>query len=561
MGLMAICVAVQWCAAAQIPLKNLPELSLPLTDRKLVIAHCMTNIIRFKGHKFEDSCDPDYYSPSGNITNVFGGLTQVNVLEDPVLKNASLDEAVEFEMRAALRSGIDGFQFYYTLGNTGWDSIISAYLRVATQKKLPFKFTFCISHPAGSTEGAKIQSFAGRINGILAAAGRDNEHWLRTPDGRLVIYMWYGEQLADIPGDGKEPEAYYVARAYKRLADSVKERFACVYSINSAISPEKLSGYLDYFPAVWMWTLPWSEDYPGIRVAQACRERHRTFTGSVFGDFYTSKLLKKGTWDMYYRAEDAVAAGIGQVERKYITTGLSYNFRRLLEFGIGQDVPIMNVITWNDYPEGHHLAPEVNHNDGFAQLLIYYKHLWKKESPLPGGKELAIVFFKKYTHDRVPHPYNIPVLAFQEETIPAIWEDSIEVVTLLRASANLVVNGRSAMVAAGMTVTRVPSQKGVVTVVVRRGGEQETSKDVTGTSKDVTVLGFSSPEGITETPYRSDRLTYALSSDYAAFYKDLFGDRPMVSSCEYGLPVLKKGTGAADSDVSAGSGGHAGEEK
>src|SRR5580692_473249 len=183
-GLTAICVAVQWCAVAQISLKNLPELDWPLTGGKLVIAHCMTNIIRFKGHKLEDSCDPDYYAPKGNMTDALGGLTQVNVLEDPVLKNASLDEAVEFEMRAALRSGIDGFQFYYTLGNTGWDSIITAYLRVATKKNIPFKFTFCISHPAGSTEQEKIKSFAGRINAILAAAGRDNEHWLRTPDGR-----------------------------------------------------------------------------------------------------------------------------------------------------------------------------------------------------------------------------------------------------------------------------------------------------------------------------------------------------------------------------------------
>lgn len=157
--------------AAQDPLKNLPSLSWPLTGRKLVIAHCMTNIIRFKGHKLEDSCDPDYYTAGNNITGVFGGLTQVNVLEDPVLKNASLEEAVEFEMRAAIRSGIDGFQFYYTLGNTGDDSIIEAYLRVATKKKIDFKFTFCISHPSGSTERAKIESFARRINGILDAAG------------------------------------------------------------------------------------------------------------------------------------------------------------------------------------------------------------------------------------------------------------------------------------------------------------------------------------------------------------------------------------------------------
>ncbi|HKG07101.1 MAG TPA: hypothetical protein VKB19_11615, partial [Pedobacter sp.] len=52
------------CSFAQDSLKNLAEYSLPLTSAsdKLVIAHCMTNIIRFKGHPLEDSCNPDYYS-------------------------------------------------------------------------------------------------------------------------------------------------------------------------------------------------------------------------------------------------------------------------------------------------------------------------------------------------------------------------------------------------------------------------------------------------------------------------------------------------------------------
>src|SRR5580693_1658236 len=71
---------------AQNPGKNEDELSLPISDRKLVIAHCMTNIIRFKGHKFEDSCDPAYYSSSGNITASIGGLTQVLPMEDSYLK-------------------------------------------------------------------------------------------------------------------------------------------------------------------------------------------------------------------------------------------------------------------------------------------------------------------------------------------------------------------------------------------------------------------------------------------------------------------------------------------
>jgi hypothetical protein len=494
---------------AQDSLKNLPEYSLPLTGKKLVIAHCMTNIIRFKGHEFEDSCNPRYYSAKGNITSPIGGLTQVKPMDDSLFAAASLDEAVEFEMRAAIRSGIDGFQFYYTLGNRSWDDIIEAYFRVADRKHIDFKFTFCVSHPFGSTEALKIAEFAGRMNGILDKVGRNNPHWLRTPDGRLIIYQWDGEPLADMPADKNGlPEQFYIARAYKRLANAVHERFACVFLINKEISADELNKFLDYFPATWIWTLPYDKNYIGNLVAAQCNLRHRTFTGSVFGDFYTSKLLKKGTWNMYHDAAAAVNAGINNIDRKQIITGLSYNFRELLEFGIKHDVPIINVITWNDYPEGHHLAPEINHNEGFSILLNYYKSKWKSLPSPYKGKDVAIVFFKKYRHTVIPHPFNIPVVSFQKETIPAGAEDNIEVITILSYKAVLKVNGKLAIVPAGLVSTKFPMQPGPVKVSVIR-------------NKKLTV-NFITPEAITDIPYRSDRITYTFSSEFKNFYKDLF---------------------------------------
>jgi hypothetical protein len=504
---------------AQDELKNLPEYSLPIASQKLVIAHCMTNIIRYKGHPFEDSCNPAYYPATGNVSAPLGGLVQVLPMEDALLANASLDEAVEFEMRAALRSGIDGFQFYYVLGAPEWDNIIKAYFRVATQKKLDFKLTLCLSHPNGRTEADKVAEFARRINGILDEVGHDNPHWLRTPDGRLVIYQWLGEGLADIPVDKQgRPDAYYIARAYHRLAGAVHERFACLFTINDDISPVRLNEFLDYFPATWLWTLPTdgTSSYLGNRVAAECRRRHRTFTGSVFNDFYTSKLLKKGTWDMYHHIGEAVQAGLPQVERKYITTGLSANFRHLWEFSIAQQVPILNVITWNDYPEGHHLAPEVNHNEGFSILLNYYKSQWQQRPSPYAGRDVAVVFFKKYRHDITPAPYNIPVVPFQKEVLPPASEDSIEVVTLLPAAGQVRVNGRLASVPAGLAVRRYASRPGPVEVAVVRGGKVTTR--------------FSTPEGITNKPYRADRITYTFSSEFEAFYQGLFpGFQPSYS--------------------------------
>jgi hypothetical protein len=501
-------------------LKDLPEYSLPLSDKKLVIAHCMTNIIRYRGHEMEDSCNPKYYQPVNNITAPLGGLTQVRVIADSLLSNATLDEAVEFEMRAAIRSGIDGFQFYYILGTPGWDDIIKAYFRVADKKGIDFKFTFCISHPNGSYEAKKIAQFAQRINGIMDTVGHDNKHWLRTPDGRLVMYLWYGDGLADIPADKKGlPDQYYIAKAYKKLADAVHEKFACVFTINEQISQEKLVDYLHYFPATWIWTLAYNKPYIGERVAYTCQRMNRTFMGSVFNDFYTSKLLKKGTWDMYHRADEAVKAGIKKVDRKYVVTGLSYNFRKLFEFGIGHDVSIMNVITWNDYPEGHHMAPEVNHNYGFSVLLNHYKALWKGEPSPYADKDVAITLFKKYKHTVKPSPYNIPVVNFEDGAVAEDLEDSIEVLTILPKKATLKVNNQTVAVEPGLRSSKFPSVPGPVSVTVLRD--------------DKPVANFITPEWITDTPYRTDRLTYVFSTEDAAYHQYLFNNMPPVYSEEY----------------------------
>ncbi len=89
---------------AQDTLKNIPELSLPMASEKLVIAHNMTDIIRFRYHDLEDSCDPRYYPAKGNITEPLGGMVQVNVIAEKYLKDSTLEQTVRFEMRTAMHA-------------------------------------------------------------------------------------------------------------------------------------------------------------------------------------------------------------------------------------------------------------------------------------------------------------------------------------------------------------------------------------------------------------------------------------------------------------------------
>ncbi len=500
---------------------NKSEFSLPLLSNKMVIAHCMPNIISFKGHPLEDGCNPDYYPFTNNTSSPIGGLSQVNPMADHFMRDSSLSSAVELEMRAAKKSGIDGFQFYYTVADSSWDSIIVAYFNVAAQKNIDFKFTFCFSNPIlnGATETTKIALYASRVNAIMNAVGRNNSHWLRTPDGRLIVYLWYGQNITDMPWDsmGGHPPEYFYANSYNKLATAVGERFACIYSINANQTNAQVNALLNYFPTVWLWTQAYSFQGLDDSVASICSSRSRQYTASAFSDFYTSKVLYPGTWTIVNSATQAANIGCSGLERKCMKMGLSQTFSDLLNKGITQNTPLINIITWNDYPEGHHLAPEINHNFGFSVLLNYYKNLWINNTNPYSNRDVAIAFFKKYKSSVTPSPYNINVVNLG--TTNTNSEDSIEVVTILPTAAQLTVNGVTISVPSGLTATKFVSTAGSVTVTISRNS--------------VVSKTFTTPEWITNSPLRSDRLTYSFDTEFSDYWNTIFGSNTPLYSTQY----------------------------
>jgi hypothetical protein len=178
----------------------------------------------------------------------------------------------------------------------------------------------------------------------------------------------------------------------------------------------------------------------------------------------------------------------------------------------------MNIITWNDYPEGHHLALEANHNDGFSILLKYYKSIWQDQTSFP-HEDIVIAFYKKYGHAAIPSPFNIPVVEIEKPGIAVSSEDSIEIVTILKEKSELSVKDETMEVLPGLQSTRFSALPGEVKVSLKRKG--------------ITVVQFVCPEWITGKPYRTDRLTYSFSNQFPAFYKAVFGDYPIMYSKEY----------------------------
>ncbi|MGB0333853.1 MAG: hypothetical protein ACPGGN_00665 [Opitutales bacterium] len=180
----------------------------------------------------------------------------------------------------------------------------------------------------------------------------------------------------------------------------------------------------------------------------------------------------------------------------------------MLQDAIDRDAAMINYVTWNDWPEGHHLAPEVNHNFAPSILLRHFKAKWLGQ-PEPFA-DLAMLFFKKHPHDIAPeNSITIDVKSSRDQ--PAA-EDVIQAVTILTEPARLVLNGLDqGAVSEGLQITDLPRPEsdGPLKLVINRNGKK--------------ISEVSTPIGITSNPHRLDRMTYSISSRFREEFENIFG--------------------------------------
>jgi hypothetical protein len=486
-------------------------------DEKLVIAHYMTDMVPETNRAPIRWVDPELADPNGSTAAV-GGLHQTEPMAFLHLKNMDLAQAVDFEIRAARQMGVDGFQFYYPLvDNTAtlaprYNQIIRTFLRLSETRYPGFRVSLCLSHPASQKATSEVERIALWSPSIrsLVQETRDSPAWLRTDSGSLLFYLWVGDALADGVGNlAQTPEQIVkVGQAYQHLSRTIGTPIEYVYQVRRpVIDPAYISSVARTFSAVWGWTAS-EENIPfWDELAKRCRQEGCLYTQSVYPDYYTSKVYRKGSTN-HAVLPNALALKIGLegLERHYRVTNLAGTQIQLLKRAIKHDVQIINYITWNDFPEGHHLAPEVNHNFGPSLLLRYFKQQWKS----PGSKldqDQAVVFYKKYRHDLQPR--HSVALQVKSENKDLASEDRIELVTLLREPASCYLNDKFlGVVREGLQIHSIPSQPGPVHVRVVRDGQQ--------------VIKFQAPTLISASPFRTDRLTYSYSSVFQQEFEKLF---------------------------------------
>lgn len=494
-------------------------LALPGTagGEKLVLAHYMTDMVPRTDRPLIRWIDPELADPMGS-TAALGGLHQTVPMASLYLKEADLTKAVDFEIRAARQLGIDGFQFYYPLGDNVralervYNRIIREFIRRSDTQYAGFKISLCLSHPRTqrpSTEVERIAMWSRPIRSLLEETS-GSPAWLRNESGSLLFYLWVGDAMAEgVTGRANTPDQIReVGRAYQRLSEAIGTPIEYIYQVRRPkVDPPYIDSIVKTFPAVWGWTA--SEEHPEFwdYLAKRCREEGCVYTQTVYPDYYTSKVYRKGDTDHRILSTDqALAAGLDGIERHYRVTDLAQTQIRLLQRAIDHDVPIINYVTWNDFPEGHHLAPEINHNFGPALLLRHFKRQWRS-CDRKVDSDVAIVFFKKYRHDAKPK-YAVS-LKIKSDNRNLAEEDRIELVTLLTEPAECHLNDRSlGMIGKGLQTRSIPSQLGPVRVRVVRHGHP--------------VISFKTPQAISNSPLRTDRLTYSYSNAFDREFAQLF---------------------------------------
>ena len=503
----------------------------PIISEQLVVAHYMSGMMPH-GFPEEAPTDPALYDPSG-ISGQIGGAHQTIPLLR-LLHGADMNpvEMAKYEMECATRFGIDGFDFYYPYTADGramrrYHESIVAFFEAAERFDLDFRLTLCFSHPIGpATQDEKIKTFAAPARAVMDAVGRDSSSWLRTDDGRILFYTWHPDALLDRLGTNpwlvrRRPDLVSgIAEAYNQLAEAIGVEAAWMYSMHY---PDGRRAYIneviEQFPAIKGWVSNCEEVEQWDYIAKRAQDRGTVYSQDVYGDFYDGMPKYTSSGDGIHQHEELGAVTVDEIVRDVHILDLSHNFRAQLERATERGADLINVATWNDYLEGHHVAPEINHNFGFAQLLHYYVAQWR-DAPQGVPDETAIAFFKKYPWRATPDPYDVE-LNVEARCVRPAGEDLIEVVTILDAPATVRINEQpAANVAAGVDVVRVPMEPGPVTVRVSRDGS--------------VVKQFTTPEWITEQPFRTDRLTYSYSSEHERLSHELFGvDATRHSSQQY----------------------------
>ena len=421
----------------------------------------------------------------------FGGAGWINRPLMPLGFKQSEEENAAFEVRRAMRAGLDGFAVDAWAGDDGAKRRFEMLLKAAEPYGGKFQVTVCLDpacHVRGYAKDVPMwQRFADTVNYVLKF--RESSA-LATFDGRPLILTYHMRFIA-----GWGPEELIAAEWTKFRAAVPKDVF--------------LMGDIDYLVK---WDDPKVDRVAAVRFAAKHFEALGGFIGAQ-GGWGLDPLVAETTkscgriWcqPMLYQYQNPRGAMIASrgLDR------LAANWENARKTGSR----LIQFVTWNDYGEETTLAPSVTANYTLTRLCRHWAEWWKTGvEPKIEEDEVHVVFRRTADWSAESWPYAMRRFGNLPEPV-------LEVVTLLKEPSTVQVKDYGEYEAPkGLFRKQFPLKAGLVAVRVRRST----------LFVPKTVCGVIAPERVSDRRWREDYSCVAYGSNYEREWElDFPGTKPL----------------------------------
>lgn len=420
-----------------------------------------------------DYYQTQYLNPDGEggKAAAYGGYLRDRPLgRDPIGDSAWRLRDMENEVRQAASVGLDGFSVTMYLLPPGGDAHqwenINLMMQAAANVDPGFKI---VLQPdmSSSVGGAD----AGTLAASMAQLARYSSAY-RLGDGRLVVSPFYAERH----------DAGWWGNFEAVMRNSYGTPVAFVPMFLDEQSNEDAFAPVSYGMGNWGSRDPAANDpstsYPTSPSARIARV-HALGQKWVQPISVQDERPREGLFDEAQNTQ---------------------NLRNTWALALQDNADMVQLNTWNDYPEGSPMAPSAEHGWSFLDINAYYLSWWKT------GVRPAVTRDTVYlTHRKQPlaaRPTFPQSLLMHWRGWGSTPRDTVEALTLLSSPGTVQVrvggNSYSCDVPAGPGVCTVPLSPGTVSASVTRSG--------------TTVTSLTSPYQVTSTPYVQDYAYVASSS-------------------------------------------------
>ncbi len=457
--------------AAPLPF-DLPAPSVLRGSPRKAFAHYVPWMPQSVDNKMPDYYDRHFLVPTGESGKhvAYGGWMRDRPLKRPVKTDTAWKlRDLETEVRQAVAGGLDGFAVDIVqlgdVGGTQWTAINSL-LQAARNVDPGFKIMLM----PDMTGTSMLNKDAPTMAKYLAQLGASPAAY-RLDDGRLVVSPFTAE---------RKTVSYWT-----QVLSLMKNTYATPVAFLPLFQDERK--WRDAFDPISYGMSNWGNRNP------AGNNPTTTHADSPAGRAAAVHALGQ-VWMQPVSVQDQrPRAGIFDEAQN------TQNLRNTWQIARSTGAELVQLPTWNDYPEGTQIAPSQENGWSYLDMSAYYL-AWYKTGRAPQiVRDAVYLTHRTQPHAALPTFAQTLLMKLRGGSSPA--RDTVEALTFLTAPGTVRVkvgtSSYSCEVSAGVDTCTVPLGVGSVSATVERNGTP--------------VTEVVSPATVTTTPYVQD-LQYVASS-------------------------------------------------